>query len=200
VIKSAALSVKEFPSMNGHVLWGYFYKSKTPGVDVSVSMDVGDSKGETSTQLVRIPILHVNVMYIYSTFLLSVLLKICDAEAKPVDVIADELQERTKKLRDKSSVAQVEEPAKSGEVPALPSQSRKARILNMLPIPVRMEADNLFNFIGSGLGIDVPFLGITSYPLGVCSVITAPNRDNDDVDMAGKYMYCHTLYVHMYVH
>lgn len=30
-IKAAAVAVSETPSLNGHMLYGYFYKSRTPG-------------------------------------------------------------------------------------------------------------------------------------------------------------------------
>jgi pyruvate/2-oxoglutarate dehydrogenase complex dihydrolipoamide acyltransferase (E2) component len=40
VLKACAMTISEIPSLNGHILMNQFYRSKTPGIDVSLFADV----------------------------------------------------------------------------------------------------------------------------------------------------------------
>jgi hypothetical protein len=93
------------------------------------------------------------------------MMKIVDAEVKPADYIADEIKTRGKEILEGGNET----------VTAM----RKSKVLNALPVFLRSELEKLFRFIGGGLGINIPFLGISAYPLGVCSVITLPGGDSD---------------------
>lgn len=92
--------------------------------------------------------------------------KIVDANLKPVDYIADELVKRTEAL---------------STGPVL-TQSRKARLLALLPNAVRRYVELFFCFLGSQLGMTIPALGVVGYPLGAATVITSMLRENADVD------------------
>jgi pyruvate/2-oxoglutarate dehydrogenase complex dihydrolipoamide acyltransferase (E2) component len=138
-MKASAVAIVETPSLNGHMLFGYFYPSKTPGVDVSVAL-------ESPTKD-------------------TVMMKVVDAEIKSTDYIADEIKTRGKEIREGGNETQ--------------SATRRAKILNALPVFLRSALETLFRFIGAGLGLNIPFLGIIAYPLGVCSVITLPGGDGD---------------------
>lgn len=84
-------------------------------------------------------------------------IKVKDANLKGVDYLADELAKRSEQL-------------KSG--PSL-TFSNKAKLLGLFPHMVRKYLDNMLNFIGSQLGIDIPFLGVVAYPLGCATLITS---------------------------
>ena len=86
-VKGAALAISEIANLNGHVINGDFYKSRTKGVDIGVSMELFENE--------------------------TVVVKVSEADFKPVDYIADELLNRIKDLRDGSD----------------PSHSRKARFI-----------------------------------------------------------------------
>ena len=71
-IKAAAVAINETPTLNGHMLFGSFYKSKSRGIDVSVSIESPSKE--------------------------TVMMKIVDAEVKPPEYIADEFRERGKAM------------------------------------------------------------------------------------------------------
>lgn len=72
-IKCCALAIADFQHLNGHVILGGFFRSRSSGVDVSVTVDTSDV--DTAT------------------------LKVEDANFKPVDYIADELLKRAEALK-----------------------------------------------------------------------------------------------------
>jgi len=138
-MKASAIAIGETPSLNGHMLFGYFYPSKTPGIDVSVAL-------ESPTKD-------------------TVMMKVVDAEIKPTEYIAEEIKTRGKEIREGGNETV--------------SSTRRAKVLNALPIFFRAELEKFFRFVGGALGLNVPFLGITAHPLGVCSIITLPGGDGD---------------------
>jgi hypothetical protein len=73
-IKAAAAALKEMPFLNGHILFGKFYRTLDVGIDVSVVMDLPDMG--------------------------SVLFKVADAERKPVEFVSHELQGMVKSVAD----------------------------------------------------------------------------------------------------
>ena len=95
------------------------------------------------------------------------MMKIIDAEVKPAEYIADEFKERGK--------AMVSTKGGGGDAIA----TRRAKIMNSLPLWLRAEIEKLFYLLGSGLGMEIPLLGITPYPRGVCTIITLPGGDAD---------------------
>lgn len=77
VAKACAMVLNEIPSLNGHLVLGNFYRARTPGVDLSVSVALNDMQ--------------------------SVAVKITDVNAKPVEYIANELIEASKAIRTSAS-------------------------------------------------------------------------------------------------
>lgn len=73
VVKAVGLVLLEMPSLNGHVVFGSFYRSKAKGVDVSVSLDVSEKE--------------------------TVAVKIEDVDAKPLECVSDEILGFGKTLR-----------------------------------------------------------------------------------------------------
>jgi hypothetical protein len=78
-LKACAAVFMDMPSLNGHVMMGEFYRSKSSGVDVSYSLDLSDRE--------------------------TVLLKISDADVKSVDAVASEIINLSRKTRDDSKRA-----------------------------------------------------------------------------------------------
>lgn len=148
-IKSAAMVLNEMSGLNGYVIFNNFYRKKTAGVDISVSVDTTEKD--------------------------SVMVKIEDADLKPLDYIADELQKKSKLLRK----------PKSELPPPSDFAEKKAKLFDILPLPIVLQLEGFIKFLGVSLGIDLPEFGINKFPLGVCTVITSPNREGDaDVDIA----------------
>jgi hypothetical protein len=148
-IKSAAMVLNEMSGLNGYVIFNNFYRKKTSGVDVSVSVDTTEKD--------------------------SVMVKIENADLKPLDYIADELQKKSKLLRKPKS--ELPPPSSFAE--------KKAKLFSILPLPIVLQLEGFLKFLGVSLGIDLPDFGINRFPLGVCTVITSPNREGDaDVDIA----------------
>jgi len=73
-LKACAAVVTEMPTLNGHMMLGDFYPSKSSGVDVSYSLDLTDRE--------------------------SILLKIADADVKSVDAVTTEVIQLSKKTRE----------------------------------------------------------------------------------------------------
>ena len=143
-VKSAAVVLNEMKSMKGRVILGHFYPSKLDSVDVGVSADISDQE--------------------------TVVLKVDNADLKPVEYIADELIKTARGLQTDR---------KSGML------SRREKILSWFPSIIATELEDIFLFLGSNLGLTIPFLGIVGFPLGVCTVLTSPNQTGDaDIDVA----------------
>lgn len=143
-IKAAAMVLEEMPSMNGRILFNQFYRTTKIGVEVSVSMELSDTE--------------------------TVMMRVDDADAKPVEYIADELHNASRDTRANK---------KAG------SLTRRERVLNFFPPFMAAEIERMFTFLATQLGLNIPVLGIVGFPLGVCTVITSPNKEGDaDIDIA----------------
>jgi len=96
----------------------------------------------------------------------TVTLKIDDAERKPVDYIANEVR----KMRE-------------GEEASW--HKRNSALRQFFPHFIQVKIDQLFDFLGDGLGINLPMFGVQAFPYGVCTVVSAALvRDGDsDVDL-----------------
>jgi hypothetical protein len=66
----------------------------------------------------------------------TVMMKIVDAESKPCDYIADEIRARGKAMSDGATSL----------------DAKKAKIMNVLPLFLRIELEKFFHLVGSGLG------------------------------------------------
>lgn len=77
VIKAAAMTIQEIPSLNGHLIMNEFYLTKSPRVNVSISIDINERQ--------------------------TVIYKIEDADIKPVEYIADEIMQKAAQLRGNSN-------------------------------------------------------------------------------------------------
>jgi len=156
--KSVGMAFSEIPRLNGNILFGYFYRSKTPGVDVSVSVDISEKY--------------------------TAMVKVIDADVKPLEYIANELQSRAKELRQHSSNV-----ASNSQSNANHGHSNSNDATNIIEIvkefvPVfRIKIQQIFDYIGSNMGISIPQFGIVAYPYGVCSIMTSPNREGSDADI-----------------
>eukprot|EP01038_Epipyxis_sp_PR26KG_P004414 gene4414-6241_t len=100
----------------------------------------------------------------------SIMIKVDSADTKSIEKITEEILNTGKALR-KSRYTE--------------KSTTRQRILRFFPYYLRNLVDSLFNGIGSGLGISIPFLGIKSFPFGVCSVLISPSLEGEsDVDIA----------------
>lgn len=141
--KAAAQTLTDYPQFNGRVLFGKFYRSREPGIDVSLSVDLPDIG--------------------------PVMLKIVDCDRKPTEYIANEVQLTSKSINE----------SKKGGV-----LNKKDIIMQKLSPFLAAEFDSWCNFLGSQLGFNIPAFGINAFPLGVCSVVTAPKTNEADIDVA----------------
>jgi hypothetical protein len=153
VVKACAMAIAEIPSLNGHVIMNQFYRSKSPGVDVSLFVDVN----ERSTATV----------------------KIADADAKPTDFIADEIIEKVNDLRS----AQLEKvnAGTSGQ------KTFAQKLAQVVPYFIVQYVKQLMFELGNTYGLNIPKLGITPYPYGVCTVVVSPDAETDvDLTVTSK--------------
>jgi hypothetical protein len=143
-IKAAAMAITEIPSLNGHLVMNNFYRNKSAAVDVSVSVDLTEG--------------------------VSVMAKINDADAKPVEYIANEVISNATSLR-------------AGEGNSLPPLAERLNQVmpTVLGTPVRVWLHRL----GAQYGLNIPQLGIEPFPHGVCSIVSSPTADTSiDLDIA----------------
>jgi pyruvate/2-oxoglutarate dehydrogenase complex dihydrolipoamide acyltransferase (E2) component len=142
--KAVAIALSDIPSLNGHVIGGDFYQSRSSGIDIGISFELTESE--------------------------TVVLKLENVEAKPIDYIASEVQNRTQELREDKS----------------PSNTRKARLLGLLPGGMSIYVRQIFNALGGKYGISIPLLGIVGFPHGVAMVVTLPSKEASDheIDLA----------------
>jgi hypothetical protein len=143
-IKAAAMAILEIPSLNGHLVMDNFYRNKTPSVDVSVSVDLSEG--------------------------VSVMTKVVEADAKPVEYIANEVINTATSLR-------------SGEGSQLPPLA--ARLNAVLPTIMGTPVRVWLHRLGAAYGLNIPQLGIEPFPHGVCSIVSSPTADTSiDLDIA----------------
>lgn len=146
VLKAVAvcLTPENFGSLKGYVIDNTFFPCLRAGVDISASVDIAEAE--------------------------TVMLKIADADKKPVEYMAQELQKMTKEIK----IAR-----KTG------TMSRKDQLLSWFSSSpfLTHEVDKLLTSLSSSFGCTLPLLGISAFPLGVCCVMTSPNREGD-ADMA----------------
>jgi hypothetical protein len=142
--KAVAVALSEIPNLNGHVIGGDFYQSRSSGVDVSVSLELFENE--------------------------TVVIKLDNADAKPIDYIATEMQTRTQELRDGTNV----------------SYSRKARLLGLLPPFLSGYLRHFINTLGGKYGISLPLLGVVGFPHGAATIVTLPSKEASDheIDIA----------------
>ncbi len=95
VIKGCGVSISEIPQLNGHIIGGDFYPTRTDGVDISVSLE--SIEGDT-------------------TFI-----KVRDADRKPVAYVADELLKQTEELQSGNSIMAIRQQRISQIVNLLPN-------------------------------------------------------------------------------
>ena len=146
-MKAAAMVIGETPSINGYVVMGNFYRSKTYGASISVSVDINERD--------------------------SAMVKIDDADVKPIDYLAEELQSHSKVLRDKGL------PRWENATPI------NGKLKKFLPPTISYVLETFLFYLGNHLGLSIPLFGIKPFPFGVCSIITSPNREGDiDVDIS----------------
>ncbi len=144
-VKATAMVLAEISAIKGHVMLGKFYPVKQPGVDLSVSYEVSEKE--------------------------TVVLKINDADAKPLELITDEINTRGLAIR------------KTGKAKD-PAHKLRHQILAALPAAWSVDLEDWFLYLGSQFGVSVPQLGIERFPLGVCTVLTSPNQEGEaDMDI-----------------
>lgn len=143
VIKASAIVIHEMPTLNGNIILDEFYRARSPGVDMSVGVAV------TDTQTVSV--------------------KIEDADAKPVEYIADEVMNKSKVLRAASS---------SDVNPTL------AKLGKVLPASLVNSLQLMLHSLGARYGIAIPAFGVPAFPLGVCTIVSSSAEGDSDLDMA----------------
>ena len=150
-VKAVAMALVEYKSMQGNIHFGSFYKNKTNHVNMTLSADI--SLNET------------------------VMIKIDDVDMKPVEYIANEVHERTRKLRAdalEKKNKQVEQKSSGGVLEMVQS---------LLSSPILMSKfQELKVYIASDLGVSVPSLGIVAYPQGHASVMSSPTDPKRQID------------------
>ena len=144
-IKAAASTLQDFPYLAGYMVGGELYPTRSKGVDISVSVDTSESE--------------------------SVGLLLRGVEAKPLHLIAHEMQEESRELQ----------LACAGK--AHPNSSYGGRLLALLPTSVSFPLANFFAMLGRDYGLDIEALGALPFPLGSCSIITAPHKGEESIDL-----------------
>ena len=68
-----------------------------------------------------------------------------------------------------------------------PVSAARKRIIAALPRALLKPAESALGFLGSGLGLDVPSLGVRAWPGGTCAVVTPPSEGavEMEVDVLG---------------
>jgi hypothetical protein len=146
IAKACAMVINEIPTLNGHLVLGNFYRTAGTGVDISVAVAMNDVQ--------------------------SIAVKVVDADAKPVEYLANELIESSKSIRSSTSSS--------------PTENNKVmeRLSKILPAPAMVSFKNFLFFLSEQYGISIPLLGISAFPLGVCTIIAASAEGENDLDMA----------------
>ena len=150
VTAAAAKSLFSFQSLNGCIIGNQFYRSRNTSIALSVSAENSD----------------------------MIAVKIEDAQAKAINVIADELQAKSRSVRRAITTGAgagggekaVAGTSASGGGPA----SRAGIILEAMPYGINYGVRYLLRLAASYYGMSFPGLGIMPYPHGTCNIITAP--------------------------
>ena len=98
----------------------------------------------------------------------TVAIKICNVQSKALEVIADELKFKGENLR-RATAAR-----RRGTSQVDREGSRRDQILSVLPASLADFCVFFLDFFGARYGASLPALGVVGYPLGICSVVTAP--------------------------
>lgn len=150
ITKAASLTLLEMGQINGHVIMNKFYSNKNkstvpatsvashPPVDTSISITTADSR--------------------------TVCYKIVDADAKPIEMIAEEIISATKEVHSSSSDSKVP--------PAI------QKLENKLPTFLLYIVKSLLDILTAHFGISI--LGLSAFPYGVLSVVTSPSLDSEN--------------------
>jgi len=144
-IKAAAATIQEFPFLNGYMVGGDFYTSRSKGIDISVSTDASEAE--------------------------SVGLLLHNVDTKPLHCLADEVQAESRQLL----------MACHGK--GSPTSQYAGRVLALLPAGLGAALARFFSMLGSEYGLNIEALGAVPYPLGVCSIITAPHKGEESIDL-----------------
>lgn len=98
----------------------------------------------------------------------GVLVKIDMAHRKPVEFIADEMQKKARAIREgKDEIYE-----------------QRKKVLQSIPNAFAANiVETLLSFMGGQLGVSVPKLGVTPYPLGSVTIVTAPASDGNDMEV-----------------
>lgn len=97
----------------------------------------------------------------------SVMMKVNNVNVKPIDYLADEIKNRKKVL--------------AAEGPSTPKMLKM--IYGVLPKFFAGYVRRFFFYLGSNVGVSVPFLGIEAFPQGVCNVVTIPSKEKSEGDV-----------------
>lgn len=101
----------------------------------------------------------------------SVGLLIKSVEFKPLHVLGHEVQCESKELI---------RACMGGGASSTPQRNRP---LALLPAPFGKMLAQFFAMLGSEYGLDIEALGAVPFPLGVCSIITAPHKGEESIDL-----------------
>lgn len=135
---------KPFPIFNGNLLFGKYYQARKAGVDIGVSFDLVQRGGRT------------------------VILKVVDADLKPIEYITEEVQKRHRELRNKTNAATEDN-----------THIKGLAMLSYVPKEVLNEIDKMISYVAVTFGLSVPALGIDGTPNGVCHIINSPNVEGE---------------------
>ena len=94
----------------------------------------------------------------------SVMMKVNNVNVKPIDYLADEIKNRKKVI--------------ASEGPSTPKML--SLIYGILPRFFARYVRRLFFYVGSNVGVSVPFLGIEAFPQGVCNIVTIPSKEKSE--------------------
>jgi pyruvate dehydrogenase E2 component (dihydrolipoamide acetyltransferase) len=137
-LKAAAMAISEIPNLNGYVVDDDFYFSRKKGIDVSLSTEIFGNE--------------------------TVMMKVSNVNFKPIDYLADEIQNRKKVILN--------------EGPTTPKML--TLIYSVLPSFFAGYVRRFFFYLGSNIGVSVPMLGIEAFPQGVCNVVTIPSKEKSE--------------------
>lgn len=151
-VKATAMVLFEQTHLKGHVICGDFYLARQPGVDLTVNYEV------TATE--------------------TTVLRIDDADAKPLEYITDEITTKGQAVR-----AMKSKPGAAAAA-AKAAGNYRPQLLAVLPPAISRRVDKFLTYLGSQLGVSVPALGVERFPLGLCTVLTSPNQEGEqDMDI-----------------
>jgi len=150
IAKAAANALFSFQALNGCLVGSQFYRSHSNAISISVSAENSD----------------------------MIAVKIDDANTKTLNVIADELQAKSRSVRRAlttgAGAGGGEKAAAGTSVSGGGPSSRTGILLDALPLGISYSVRYFLRLLASYYGIAFPNLGITPYPHGTCNIITSP--------------------------